>query len=299
MILGTEIAEFVGWWVGLGVLSSIGLGTGLPTFVLYLGPHIAKVAMVAYECNYIPQMLPSRWSFSTFKECPEPATDPISFIEVVTAVQLEAVLWGIGTAIGELPPYFISRAARKTGMKTQEVEDIEQPSTSCSAKVKRVLYNVLQRHSFITVLLLASVPNPLFDLAGLLCGHLGVTFANFFSATLIGKAFFKVHIQLLAVIFIFSGEYVEKLLKSLKKISPGLSKALKNMLASQKKSLYTAQEEQAKTWLQVGWEAAVYLMVGYFVVSLLNNLVQQELVKVTQDIEAENEETQRLTEKKD
>ena len=31
------------WWVGLGVLSSIGLGTGLHTFVLYLGPYIAKV----------------------------------------------------------------------------------------------------------------------------------------------------------------------------------------------------------------------------------------------------------------
>ena len=27
------------WWVGLGVLSSIGLGTGLHTFVLYLGPR--------------------------------------------------------------------------------------------------------------------------------------------------------------------------------------------------------------------------------------------------------------------
>ena len=44
----------------LGVASSIGLGTGLHTFVLYLGPHIAKVTMVAYECHYVPQMLPSR-----------------------------------------------------------------------------------------------------------------------------------------------------------------------------------------------------------------------------------------------
>lgn len=33
------------WWVGLGVLSSIGLGTGLHTFVLYLGPYIAKVSL--------------------------------------------------------------------------------------------------------------------------------------------------------------------------------------------------------------------------------------------------------------
>jgi hypothetical protein len=54
---------FAGYWIILGVLSSIGFGTGLHTFVLYLGPHIAKVAMVAYSCNAIPEMLPSRWNF--------------------------------------------------------------------------------------------------------------------------------------------------------------------------------------------------------------------------------------------
>jgi hypothetical protein len=44
------------WWVGLGVASSIGLGSGLHTFVLYLGPHIAmftirglKWRRVSYE----------------------------------------------------------------------------------------------------------------------------------------------------------------------------------------------------------------------------------------------------------
>jgi len=49
------------YWIILGVASSIGLGTGLHTFVLYLGPHIAKVAMVATTCGYLPNMVPSRW----------------------------------------------------------------------------------------------------------------------------------------------------------------------------------------------------------------------------------------------
>ena len=31
------------YWMGLGIASSIGLGTGLHTFVLYLGPFIAQV----------------------------------------------------------------------------------------------------------------------------------------------------------------------------------------------------------------------------------------------------------------
>lgn len=39
------------YWVGLGLISSIGLGTGLHTFILYLGPHIASVTLAAYECG--------------------------------------------------------------------------------------------------------------------------------------------------------------------------------------------------------------------------------------------------------
>lgn len=34
-----------------GILSSVGLGTGLHTFLLYLGPHIAQVTLAAYECE--------------------------------------------------------------------------------------------------------------------------------------------------------------------------------------------------------------------------------------------------------
>ena len=39
------------------------------------------------------------------------------------------------------------------------------------------------------------VPNPLFDLAGLMSGHLLIPFATFFGATAIGKGFIKVTIQ--------------------------------------------------------------------------------------------------------
>lgn len=35
--------EYFVWWVGLGVLSSIGLGSGLQSGVLFLFPHIIKV----------------------------------------------------------------------------------------------------------------------------------------------------------------------------------------------------------------------------------------------------------------
>ena len=41
------------YWVGLGILSSIGLGTGLHTFLLYLGPFIASVTLAAFTCNSV------------------------------------------------------------------------------------------------------------------------------------------------------------------------------------------------------------------------------------------------------
>lgn len=38
-----HLAWFAAWWLGLGVLSSIGLGSGLHSGILFLFPHIAKV----------------------------------------------------------------------------------------------------------------------------------------------------------------------------------------------------------------------------------------------------------------
>ena len=64
-----DVGTFSLYWILLGVASSIGLGTGLHTFVLYLGPHIAKVVVASIDCGYVPEMMPSRWAFSYFKEC--------------------------------------------------------------------------------------------------------------------------------------------------------------------------------------------------------------------------------------
>jgi hypothetical protein len=36
-----DFSKFAVYWIGLGIASSIGFGTGLHTFILYLGPHIA------------------------------------------------------------------------------------------------------------------------------------------------------------------------------------------------------------------------------------------------------------------
>jgi hypothetical protein len=63
------------------------------------------------------------------------------------------------------------------------------------------------------------IPNPLFDLAGITCGHFLVPFWTFFGATLIGKAIVKTHLQQLTVIVAFNESLVNKLLTSLANVS--------------------------------------------------------------------------------
>ena len=177
------------YWIGLGVASSIGLGTGLHTFILYLGPHIVRVVLAANECNSIPVMQPSRWKFDHFGECKavHNPSSHIGFWTIYEAVLLEAFLWGAGTAIGELPPYFVSRAASMAGSRSEELSEIlssdsynddseefslllekgEEIASNSSHKkksesgflerAKKVLAGFLKDHAFITVLVAASV----------------------------------------------------------------------------------------------------------------------------------------------
>ena len=47
-------------WLVLGIMSSVGLGTGLHTFMLYLGPHIIRVTLLAGAFSM--HELPDRWA---------------------------------------------------------------------------------------------------------------------------------------------------------------------------------------------------------------------------------------------
>ncbi|KAK1882656.1 Vacuole membrane protein 1 [Dissostichus eleginoides] len=376
------------YWVGLGILSSVGLGTGLHTFLLYLpqrpvndwtvlwswplrtgqfmGPHIASVTLAAYECGSVDfpeppypdqiicplQSAPAAGSDAAEQVGVEAAGEgglvetaaiqgSISLWTILSKVRLEACMWGAGTAIGELPPYFMARAARLSGAdpddedyqrieeildQTQPAEDLTSfnlsplvthphilshthtlthstlwqkswikmltmslrsshrgassltstlwhfsqparanflpqvhghlrwayaclppctqrlsvlwfarprhvtslkvppPSSSLfissklferrgdfASRAKVAIQKLIQRVGFFGILVCASIPNPLFDLAGITCGHFLVPFWTFFGATLIGKAVIKMHIQKLFVILTFSRHIVEQM----------------------------------------------------------------------------------------
>uniref|UniRef100_A0A158P8G5 Transmembrane protein n=1 Tax=Angiostrongylus cantonensis TaxID=6313 RepID=A0A158P8G5_ANGCA len=198
-----------GWWVLLGVLSSIGLGTGLHTFLIYLGPHIAAVTLAAYECNSLNFPEPP---YPDSIVCPDGKSDvtsasAITLWQIVAKVRVESLLWGAGTALGELPPYFMARAARLSGEEPDDEEYKEflqlmnadkkggVHELSWTDRVKARIERFISRVGFPGILFFASIPNPLFDLAGITCGHFLVPFWSFFGATLVGKAAIKMHVQ--------------------------------------------------------------------------------------------------------
>ena len=115
--LFSDTVHTILYWMVLGILSSIGLGSGLHTFILYLAPHI-----VATTIDFPDENL----------------------LQIYQRVLLPAIYWGIGTAIGELPPYLLAKGA------TYDYKNI--PAILSNSLL---LSNMLRRYGFLTILLFA------------------------------------------------------------------------------------------------------------------------------------------------
>ena len=48
------------------------------------------------------------------------------FLKPTSQVVFTAILWGAGTAMGEVPPYLLSYSAAAAGKKAEALEEIEQ-----------------------------------------------------------------------------------------------------------------------------------------------------------------------------
>ncbi|XP_004247368.2 vacuole membrane protein KMS1 [Solanum lycopersicum] len=306
--------QFGLWWVALGVASSIGLGSGLHTFVLYLGPHIALFTIKAMKCGRVDlKMAPydtiqfQKTPLWLHKDCSEfgppvfssshGTSVPLS--SILLQVQLEAVLWGLGTALGELPPYFISRAASLSGSKVEAMEELDASSENNGfiatrlTQMKRWFFSHAQCLNFFTILILASVPNPLFDLAGIMCGQFGIPFWKFFFATLIGKAIIKTHIQTVFIISVCNNQllyWVETKMIRMLSFIPGLETMLPKIIAKlhSMKDKYMATKTPSTSNIKVNkwdfsfasvWNGVVTIMLLNFFVKIVNATAQRYLKK--------------------
>lgn len=289
------------YWLGLGVASSIGLGTGLHTFLLYLGPFIAQVTLAAYECNSLDFPEPPYPEKVVCPNTTESATaTAISILSIMSKVRLESFMWGAGTAIGELPPYFMARAsvlsAQEDEDQDEELMEFEQlletekkgtKSISFGDRMRLGIFKVIKKVGFMGILLCASIPNPLFDLAGITCGHFLVKFSTFFGATLIGKAIIKMHIQQLFIIFLFSEHHLNTVFQLFAKL-PFVGKTLQPLfmdwLNNEKLKFRKAGDQEVSEPSEsiLSWilGKVVLSMVLFFVVSIVNSLAQRSYKRI-------------------
>ncbi|KAH9682731.1 vacuole membrane protein KMS1 [Citrus sinensis] len=305
----SEYFRFGLWWVALGVASSIGLGSGLHTFVLYLGPHIALFTIKAMQCGRVDlKSAPydtiqlKRGPSWLDKDCDEFGPPLFSSSEgsrvplssILPQVQLEAILWGVGTALGELPPYFISRAVIDSGLNK-----LIYPALFFCANIQRfsksgVWASVHPREviDHVNVLFPVSVPNPLFDLAGIMCGQFGVPFWKFFLATLIGKAIIKTHIQTVFIISVCNNQlldwieneliWVLSLVPGFAPVLPSLVAKLHTMRAKYLKPQQPSSHIKVKKWdfsFASVWNTIVWLMLMNFFVKIVTDTAQRYLKK--------------------
>jgi len=278
---------FALYWLALGILSSIGLGSGLATFVWFLAPLVAHTAL-------------------------NDRSAPV--LAILNQVKFETFWWGLGTALGELPPYFVARAARRSGQKvTQLLENEEQPAVPTRRLSRRLSQNLsvatdentgpwrsrflafLEQHvGFWTILVAASIPNPLFDIWGLYAGYFLVPFGQFFAAVAIGKALVKNFLQAAAVALVFSDSNLENRIDSVvgQVLPPKWADVVGDLINNQVQALSGTgdQERTAATEiLSYLWQILLSCMLLWFVLSVVYSTAEYE--RQLQEKESSNSAT--------
>lgn len=198
------VAYEVGWWLLLGILSSIGFGSGLHSGIMFLWPFVMQTILTTETCNSTDFI--SMYNHPCALQCTGAGTGS-SFVGKLLKVLPAAIVWGVGTALGELPPYFVTRAAKRAGKRAGEFEEEladAQGKTDLISKMKVYTIDFTEKHGFFGVYLLASWPNAAFDMCGMACGWLEMPFWTFLGATVLGKGFTKVTIQCMVCITVFS-----------------------------------------------------------------------------------------------
>lgn len=171
-------------WTFLGIMSSIGLGTGFHTGIIFVIPHINNIYQTAMTCGHIEFDI---YGVNKY-QCVNYENYEPSLWEIYFKCFPAVFFWGLGTAFGEIPPYYVARAIND---KVQ----FESYFTRMKCVLDIVVYYI-KKYSFLTIMLLASWPNATFDMCGMACGFYRVSIGIFLGATIIGKAFIKAPIQL-------------------------------------------------------------------------------------------------------
>lgn len=140
------------YWFLVGVMSSVGLGSGFHTGPLLLFPHVSSTAASAPNLEMAVKQTISPTFF-----------------------------WGLGTAFGELPPFYAGPHLIRTLPRINKLIKRSQES--------------IRNYGAISIFLMACYPNLTFDAAGIAAGAMGMSTSKFLTATVCGKALVKAPLQ--------------------------------------------------------------------------------------------------------
>lgn len=302
----------VAWWVGLGILSSVGLGTGLHTGLLFLFPHIFKVCMAASSCLSVNFNSREMWFLNdpTLFVCQDQGTTPVAFFEIFKKVAWPCFLWGTGTALGEIPPYAISRAAKMAGETNEEFEDIKNSKSQWQFldQMKMWTVNFLQKHGFIGIILMASWPNAAFDLCGICCGHFEMPFWEFITATWIGKALIKANFQAAFFLTVFTDHHLENAVEIVERVIPDsmepcnffigkdchhLVKDLFHKARAQFHKKESGNVEEQKPLYSYIWPCIIGAFLTFFIFSCVNQVATMQYNKKMNQNENQQKESKK------
>jgi len=169
------------YWLGLGILSTIGLGFGFHTGIFFLFPYIIST----YDDTENPTM------FNTILKC----------LPII-------IIWGVGSALGELPPYLLAKKYDKEEITLNFIKNkkILRFSETIKNKVQEKIDFTNKNVIFTSILLMASWPNLTFDMCGLLCGYYDIELGEFLVPTVMGKGFIKAPLQSLIVLYFYTND---------------------------------------------------------------------------------------------
>ncbi len=303
-----RVVEFVVWWFGLGVLSSVGLGTGMHSGLLFLFPHIMRVAQAGVACGNVSfNSFDDMWfrDTSSLFACSLTDTSTLSdgalYISMVLKVIPAAIVWGAGTAAGEIPPYAMSYASAAAGERNaqllEEMEGVEADSNNPIERMKQWMIDFLQRNGFWGIVLMSAWPNAFFDLCGMCCGHFLMPFWSFFGATFIGKALIKANLQAALLVFVFSSSqrledivsWIANLFPSSWGLQDKLVNAVRDFTSKTSTTITNAgvgieAEQPTQGLLGQLWGYFMIFAIMMFVVSCINQQAQSRAAEVDDDM---------------
>lgn len=169
------------YWIFLGVLSTIGLGFGLQTGIIFVIPYILnEYNNTQIEFSNLDNDITKNTLVFKLKV----------FINTLPVV----ILWGFGSALGEIPPFLLVK------YNSNKEFIIEQTKNNYFSK----FFYLLDKYRFRSILIVSAWPNVTFDMCGMMCGYYDFSLYDFLVPTIIGKALIKSPLQSIFVIFVYS-----------------------------------------------------------------------------------------------